>query len=145
MGCGCCVGFRPLQTCPSRAPGRQSATTRLPRRRMVRTSGPEASNPAAKATPVGVQSSRIDLQTELAPRGDRSLSCACAALPCLRRGRMAAHVGKDRGRRPAIELYAVCFLIGAERGPRLHAGLAVDLVLIEAARSEDVLHRLDIT
>src|SRR5437879_5843460 len=35
----------------------------------------------------------------------------------------------ERGRiRPAVELEPVALLVGAEREPRLHAGLAVDLV-----------------
>src|SRR5208283_3230466 len=70
---------------------------------------------------------------------------ACSTrLPRLRRGRMAAHVVEHRGARPAIELEAVRLLVGAERGARFHAGLAVDLVLVEAAGGENVLHRLDV-
>ena len=49
---------------------------------------------------------------------------------------MAAHVVEHRRRRPAIKLEGICLLIGAERGARLHPGLAVDLVVIEAARRE---------
>src|ERR1700674_2382458 len=46
-------------------------------------------------------------------------------------GVFALHVGQHGEGRPAIELEAVRFLIGAEREPRAHAGLAVDFVHVE--------------
>src|SRR5262249_9837866 len=46
--------------------------------------------------------------------------------------------------RPAIELEAVRLLESAERKARLHAGLAVDLVLIKPLRREHALHPLEI-
>src|SRR3954447_7647182 len=46
--------------------------------------------------------------------------------------------------RPAIDLEACGLLVGAERSARLHARLAVDLVLVEPRAREPALHRLDI-
>src|SRR5262245_788554 len=54
------------------------------------------------------------------------------------------HMLEHRGRRPAIDLQAIGLLIGAERRAREHAGLAIDLVLVEADAGERLLHRFDI-
>src|SRR5205823_2813823 len=45
----------------------------------------------------------------------------------------AEHMVEHRLRRPAVEREAVLLLVRAERRARQHAGLAVDLVLIEPA------------
>src|SRR5262245_16052025 len=51
----------------------------------------------------------------------------------------------EHGRgRPAIDLQAIGLLIGAERRAREHAGLAVDLVLVEPGAGERLLHYFDI-
>src|SRR6516225_7315751 len=42
------------------------------------------------------------------------------------------HVGKQRRGRPAIGLEPIGLLIGAQRRAREHAGLAVDLVFVDA-------------
>src|SRR5438128_7888928 len=54
------------------------------------------------------------------------------------------HVVEHRRGRPAIDLEPVRLLVGAERRAREHAGLAVDLVLVEAELGEGTLHRLDL-
>src|SRR5262249_8666349 len=54
------------------------------------------------------------------------------------------HVLEHRRGRPAIDLEPVRLLIGSERRAREHAGLAVDLVLVEAELGERALHRLDL-
>src|ERR1700722_13669959 len=54
------------------------------------------------------------------------------------------HMRKQRRRRPAIELESIVLLIIAERGARFHPGLAVDLVVVIAARGEDFLHAVEI-
>src|SRR5262247_807770 len=55
-----------------------------------------------------------------------------------------AHVVEHRRGRPAVDLDAVGLLISAERRAREHAGLAVDLVLVEAELGERALHALDL-
>src|SRR5258707_15864413 len=67
-----------------------------------------------------------------------------AAGPSLFDRRPAMHVVEHRRGRPAIDLEPVRLLIGAERRTREHAGLAVDLVLVEAELGEGTLHRLDL-
>src|SRR5688500_2167590 len=57
---------------------------------------------------------------------------------------LSAHMREDLGSRPAIELQAVGLLIGAERGARQHAGLAIDLVAIEPELGHAALHRFDL-
>src|ERR1700722_982615 len=69
-----------------------------------------------------------------------ALICIFSTLILARR----LHVSEHRGGRPAIDLQAVLLLIGAERGARQHPGLAVDLVMIVAARGEDFLHAVEI-
>src|SRR5262249_23850169 len=54
------------------------------------------------------------------------------------------HVVEHRRGRPAIDLEPVRLLISAERRAREHAGLAVDLVLVEAELGERALHGLDL-
>src|SRR6516162_4480951 len=72
-------------------------------------------------------------------------SAFLAGVPPPRRpSTVCSHMAKHSGSRPAVDLQAVLLLIGAERRARLHAGLAVDLVLIEALRGQRLLHRLDI-
>src|ERR1700691_3432617 len=51
---------------------------------------------------------------------------------------------EQRRRRPAIDLESVALLIVTERGARLHPGLAVDLVVVVAARGENFLHAVEI-
>src|SRR5438477_848821 len=74
--------------------------------------------------------------------GERA-SAAGFRMPSIPPG-LALHVGEYRRRRPAIDLEAIGLLIGAERGAREHAGLAVDLVLVDAEPNERALHRLDL-
>src|SRR5262249_10707751 len=50
------------------------------------------------------------------------------------------HLLQHGGGRPAIELEVVALLIGAERRAGQHAGLAIDLVVVIAARREHFLH-----
>src|SRR5262249_51205341 len=50
------------------------------------------------------------------------------------------HVPEHLHGGPAIELEAVCLLVGAERGSGLHAGLAVDLVGVQAVLGQVALH-----
>src|SRR4051812_47217529 len=49
-----------------------------------------------------------------------------------------------RSSRPAIERELFRLLIGAEREPRLHPGLAVELVVVEAEGGEALLHLLEL-
>ncbi len=51
---------------------------------------------------------------------------------------------QHRRGRPAIDLEPVALLIIAERGAGQHAGFAVDLVVVIAARGEDLLHAVEI-
>src|ERR1700744_5655714 len=46
--------------------------------------------------------------------------------------------------RPAIHLQSGALLVGAERRARLHAGLAVDLVVVEADARQSALHGFDV-
>src|SRR5258705_10746206 len=57
---------------------------------------------------------------------------------------LAAHMLQRRGGRPAIERQLFRLLIGAERETRLHPGLAVELVAVEAERGEALLHLLEL-
>src|SRR5499433_1219744 len=58
--------------------------------------------------------------------------------------RSLLHIVEHRRGWPAIDLEPVRLLIGAERRAREHAGLAVDLVLVEAELGQRTLHRLDL-
>src|ERR1700691_3079430 len=51
---------------------------------------------------------------------------------------MRLHLRKHRGARPTIDLEPVAFLISAERSARQHPGFAVDLVVVIAARGENL-------
>src|SRR3954454_2871191 len=55
-----------------------------------------------------------------------------------------AHRTQHRFARPAIDLEAGGFLVGAERRAGLHARLAVELVLVEADPRQMTLHGFDI-
>src|SRR5947208_6363797 len=55
-----------------------------------------------------------------------------------------AHRLQHRLAGPAVDLEAGGFLIGAERRASLHAGLAVELVLVEPDPGQMLLHRLDV-
>src|SRR5262249_15997549 len=57
---------------------------------------------------------------------------------------MRFHMREQRGGRPAVELQSAALLILAKRGAGLHSGFAVDLVVIEAAGGEDLLHAVEI-
>src|SRR5580704_1283011 len=73
-------------------------------------------------------------------KGNRiSLRRSIASIPATR-----LHLCQQSGSRPAIELQPVALLIFAEGGARQHPGLAVDLVVIIAARGEDALHAVEI-
>src|SRR5579885_107429 len=62
----------------------------------------------------------------------------------LRSGDSALHMREHGGGRPAVHLEPALLLILAERGAGQHAGLAVDLVAIDAECGELALHRLDL-
>src|SRR5262249_32469655 len=66
------------------------------------------------------------------------------SLSCRRGGWTPAHVVEHSGSWPTIELETVGFLVGAERRAGLHAGLAIDLVLVEPARGQSLLHRFHV-
>src|SRR5262245_29123780 len=77
----------------------------------------------------------------------RSSSPPYGARPVGRRSPRAeagAHVVEQGWRRPAVQLEAIGLLIGAKRRARQHAGLAVELVRIEAELGEPALHRLHV-
>src|SRR5262249_51640451 len=56
------------------------------------------------------------------------------------RSGLTPHVLQHRGGRPAVDLQSVLLLIRAERGACEHSRFSVDLVLVEADRSEPLLH-----
>ena len=57
---------------------------------------------------------------------------------------MPLHPRQHRGGRPAVDLESLALLILAKRGAGLHAGFAVDLVMVIAAGGEDLLHPVEI-
>src|SRR5215468_2747749 len=78
---------------------------------------------------------------------EQALSPPYGARPVGRRSPRAeagAHVVEQGRRRPAVQLQAIGLLVGAKRRARQHAGLAVELVGIEAEFGEPALHRLDV-
>ncbi len=55
-----------------------------------------------------------------------------------------AHMVEHFGRRPAIDMQPIGLLIRAERGAGFHAGLAVDLVAVDAQFRQPLLHAFDV-
>ena len=99
-----------------------------------------ATKPAPATKPFRIRT----MQTRRARQRRRVFVWEFALFGAVSSCRSQPHVLEHRGGRPAIDLEAVGLLIVPERGAREHAGLAVDLVLVEPELGERVLHALDL-